>query len=244
MCQLGYPVRETIPSAYSKLCLPTPVGEVLVLRKFKRSHYFLFTCNLEQRLRYGKGHSTLAVVPVVAVVICRDQFPSFFIALHNPGADDFDLISWSILSICFQKSHALNYPHATLYPAENCVFPVQPWRRGQGDEELTAVRVGPTVCHAQNSSSRVFQPFLNLILEFLAVDRASSSAGAGRIAGLDHKVGYDAVEDDVVVITPLRESREILAGLKTNQVSASDSFKREVVACCQPWVHVHCKALP
>ena len=72
----------------------------------------------------------------------------------------------------------------------------------------------------------MLQPFVDLVLEFFAVDRASSSAGACRITSLDHKVGYDAVEDDVVVIASLRECREIFTGLKMNEASASDRFKR------------------
>lgn len=61
----------------------------------------------------------------------------------------------------------------------------------------------------------MLQPGVNLVLEFLTVDRASSSAGAGRIAGLDHEVGYDAVEDDAVVVASLRERRKIVTSLKT-----------------------------
>ena len=69
----------------------------------------------------------------------------------------------------------------------------------------------------------MLQSGVNLILEFLAVNRASSSAGAGRIAGLDHEVGYNAVEDDVVVVASLRERGKIVTSLRIvdNQHSLS-----------------------
>lgn len=54
---------------------------------------------------------------------------------------------------------------------------------------------------------------INLVLEFLAVDRASSSASAGRIASLYHEVGDNAVEDDIVVVASLRKRREVLTRL-------------------------------
>jgi hypothetical protein len=62
---------------------------------------------------------------------------------------------------------------------------------------------------------------VDFVLEFLAVDRASSTAGAGGIAGLDHEVRDNAVEDDVVVVASLREGREVLACLGS-QISAGD----------------------
>jgi hypothetical protein len=55
---------------------------------------------------------------------------------------------------------------------------------------------------------------MDLVFEFLAVNGAASSAGAGRVTGLDHEIGDDAMEDDVVVVSALRKGREVLACLE------------------------------
>ena len=60
----------------------------------------------------------------------------------------------------------------------------------------------------------MLQARVYLIRKLLAVDRIATSAGAGRIAGLEHKVGDDAVEDYVVVIATLSQGGEVLAGLR------------------------------
>lgn len=52
-----------------------------------------------------------------------------------------------------------------------------------------------------------------LVFELVAVDRAAASAGAGRIAGLDHEIGDDAVEYYVVVVAALGKACKVLAGL-------------------------------
>lgn len=54
---------------------------------------------------------------------------------------------------------------------------------------------------------------MDLVGKLFAVDAGSSSSRACRVARLDHEVGNDAVENDVVVVTSLGEGREILAGL-------------------------------
>lgn len=132
---------------------------------------------------------------------------------HHPRPDDLHLVHRLILATGLHQPHTLNDPHTTLDAAKDGVFPIQPRRRSERDEELTAVGIGSAVGHAQDSRTRVFEVGMDLVFEFLAVDGAASSAGAGGITGLDHKVGDDAVEDDIVVVSALREGREILACL-------------------------------
>lgn len=103
---------------------------------------------------------------------------------------------------------------------------IQPRRGRKGDEELTAVRVGPAIRHAEDTGTSVLQVIANLVFEFLAVDRASSSTGAGRITSLNHEVGDDAVEDDVVVVTSLRKSREVVASLEALSISKEQDYYR------------------
>jgi hypothetical protein len=52
-----------------------------------------------------------------------------------------------------------------------------------------------------------------LVLEFISIYRAASTASACRVAALNHEVRDHAVEYDVVVVTPLCETGEILACL-------------------------------
>lgn len=53
----------------------------------------------------------------------------------------------------------------------------------------------------------------DLVLELLAVDGGAAAAGAGGVAGLDHEVGDDAVDEEVVIVAALGEGGEVLARL-------------------------------
>lgn len=54
----------------------------------------------------------------------------------------------------------------------------------------------------------------DLVLELVAVDRSAAAASAGWVAGLDHEVGDDAVDQEVVIVASLSEGLEILACLE------------------------------
>ena len=59
----------------------------------------------------------------------------------------------------------------------------------------------------------MFQARMYLVRELVAKDGAATAAGAGGVAGLEHEVWDDAVEDDIVVVAALGEGGEVLAGL-------------------------------
>lgn len=141
--------------------------------------------------------------------------------LHDSGPDNLDFVHRFVLCVCLDQPHSLNHPHPTLDPAEDRVFSVKPrcWR--QGDEELATIGIRTAIRHAQNARAGMFQVVANLVFKLLAVDRAAAAAGAGRVAGLDHEIRDDAVEYDIVVVSSLRESRKVLAGLR-KQASAGD----------------------
>lgn len=84
------------------------------------------------------------------------------------------------------------------------MLPVQPGGRGQGNEELASIRIGTTVRHTQDARSCMFQVGVYFVCELFAVDGATASTGSGRITSLEHEVGDDAMEDDVVVVAFLR----------------------------------------
>ena len=133
--------------------------------------------------------------------------------LHHSSPKNLQLIHWLVLSAGLNQSHALDDSHATLDSAKDRVFPVQPRRRREGDEELTAIGVRSAVRHAENPSARVLEVSVDLVFKFLAVDGASSSTSAGRVTGLDHEVRDDAVEDHIVVVSSFGKGREVLACL-------------------------------
>jgi len=93
------------------------------------------------------------------------------------------------------------------------MLPVQPRRRRQRDEELTPVGIRPRVRHAQDSRASVFERRVDLVLELLAVDARPTAPGPRRVARLHHEVRDYAVEEQRVVVSPLGERLEILAGL-------------------------------
>ena len=94
------------------------------------------------------------------------------------------------------------------------MFPIQPRRGRQRDEELTAIGIRSRIRHAQHARTRVFEIGVDLVGEFVAEDGAAAPAGAGGVAGLDHEVRDDAVDEDVVVVAPGGEGGEVLAGLE------------------------------
>lgn len=98
--------------------------------------------------------------------------------------------------------------------------PVDPLLPVQQVDLLTAIRVLPTIRHAQYARSRMLQRRRDLILEFPAgvtgrrVDGGAATTRARWVTGLQHEGGDDAVEEDVGVVAALGESGEIFACLQ------------------------------
>lgn len=160
--------------------------------------------------------------------------------LDHSSPNDLDLVHGLVFSVCLDEAQALNDSHAALDTAKDCVLSVQPWSGRKCNEELTAVCVWPTVGHAQDSSSGVFQVSANLVFEFLAVNGATASTSAGRIACLNHEVRDDTVEDDIVVVAAFGKCREVLACLRGEaSVRVLGSNAEEFI----PSAHGYCRAL-
>ena len=55
---------------------------------------------------------------------------------------------------------------------------------------------------------------LDLIFELFPVDGATSSPSASRVAGLDHEIGDDTMEDHIIEVATLGKGGEVLAGFR------------------------------
>jgi hypothetical protein len=139
------------------------------------------------------AHASSCMVPKLLHAVSK---PSFL----NPRTQNLHLFHRSILLINFDQPHPLHNLHPRLDPPKNRMFTIQPRRRRQRNEKLTAVCIRPCICHTQYPSTRVSQSRMEFVFELFAVDGGTAAAGAGRVAALDHKGGDYAVEGGGVVV--------------------------------------------
>ena len=127
------------------------------------------------------------------------------------GPDDLDLFQRFVLCVRPHQAHPLHNSHSAFDAAKDCMLPIQPGRRRERNEELAPVRVGTTIGHAEHACASVFQGGFDFVFELFTIDGITAAACASRVASLDHEIRDDAMEDDVVIVAPLSESREIFA---------------------------------
>jgi len=97
------------------------------------------------------------------------------------------------------------------YGTEYAVLSVEPGRCDMGDEELGAVGIRTGICHRQFARPVVGEcQCARFVIEGIA--RAARSLSI-RTSALDHEVGDDAMEDEVVIEACLCELDEVLGGL-------------------------------
>lgn len=138
---------------------------------------------------------------------------SQLVSLDDPRLENLDLVNRPVLGPRLDEPHPLDNGEPALDAAKDGVLAVEPRRRRQRDEELAAVRVGAGVGHAEDAGAVVAEVGVDLVGKLVAVDRGAAAAGARRVAGLDHKVGDDAVHERVVVVAARGERREVGARL-------------------------------
>lgn len=93
------------------------------------------------------------------------------------------------------------------------MFPVEPGRRCERNEELGTVGIGPRVGHAEDARTRVLEANRDFVLKLVAIDGAAASPCACRVATLDHEVGNNTVEEGGIEVAAADESGEVGAGL-------------------------------
>lgn len=79
-----------------------------------------------------------------------------------------------------------------------------------GNEELTAVRVRPSIGHTDRVRPVVFERRHELVLEVATPDRLAAGSGAGRIARLHHEALDDPMEYVPVVVAILAVHAKVL----------------------------------
>src|SRR5215472_10950 len=96
-----------------------------------------------------------------------------------------------VLRIARQFGNLLNDVVALHDFAEDGVPIVEPWSGGDGDEELTAVRVGTGIRHREQARLRMLQRRMELVCELIP---GAASARSLRAAALNHEIGNDAMK--------------------------------------------------
>lgn len=103
----------------------------------------------------------------------------------KPQSRSNNLGIYAALMAC-EKCIALQYRHSSRNTAKDCVFAIQVLRWCVCDEKLAPIGVGPTVCHGQNPSARVFELLVDFVRESWTVYRSPSSSGACGVTTENH----------------------------------------------------------
>ena len=122
-------------------------------------------------------------------------FLFFQSARHHPRAREHQRPRRPVLRVRRHRADPLDHLHPAADPPEDRVLAVEERRRGQRDEELGPVGVGARVGHREHARARMVEgAALDLVGKLAPEDRLAASAGARRVAALDHKVADDSVE--------------------------------------------------
>ena len=132
---------------------------------------------------------------------------------ENLTPDNLHVVHGPVVLVDLHQPNPLDDVHPGVDPPEDGVLPVQPLRRGQRNEELRSVRVGPRVGHGQDTRTRVLQFGMYFVFEGLPVYGDPALSRSRRIASLYHKIPNHSVKHCVVVVTPANQFREVSAGL-------------------------------
>ena len=138
---------------------------------------------------------------------------AILVILENPCFQYLDLLSRPVFGPSLDQAHSLYNSQSTFDPTKYCVLPIQPrcWRKC--DEKLASICIRTAVRHAQDSSASMFERCVYFIFELLTVDGASPTSGSSWVSSLYHEIRYYSVDDNIIVVTSLRERSEVLASL-------------------------------
>lgn len=141
----------TIPLHYVACHCSPNMGHMLVLAMTKRA-------------QVGPFHPALLSQPALI-------YSSFLITLLNdPRLQYLNLIHWSVVCTSLDQAHPLHDPQSTLDPSKYCMLAIKKWNRRKGNEPLTPVGIRPAVCHAQDTSTSMFQRRVDFVIEFVPID--------------------------------------------------------------------------
>lgn len=135
--------------------------------------------------------------------------------------EDDNVFLGTIIGICGHGIDPINHLHPTANPSKDGMSSVKPWTWRKGNVELTAVSVGTSIGHSDDTGPHMLQGG-RLILKGGAVDGFASGACARRIAALNHEILldirltedgclYQTMKDSLVIVATSGERGKILA---------------------------------
>lgn len=101
--------------------------------------------------------------------------------------------------------------HVPVYPSKDGMFIVQPRRRFECNEKLTAIGIGPGIGHGTDSGPSVFQVACDFIFKLASVDGFATTARPRRISTLNDLIPDDAVKGNAVVIPSVGQGGDVVA---------------------------------
>lgn len=147
------------------------------------------------------------------------------------GADNHDVLQRPVSIVCPCTANLVNDIHTCHHLSEDSVLAVQMRGRCQRDEKLASVGARTAVGHGQDSLASMLERRVEFVFKLAAEDGATTTTGTSRIATLDHEVGDDAVEYNVVVLARISEAGKVLAGLYDYTVSTDIILDHQWIQC-------------
>ena len=117
------------------------------------------------------------------------------VLLLNIDINDLDILKRLISLTRLRVLNRMNRLQPRDRPPKNRMLLIQPRRSRRCDKELTPVRPGPSVSHADRIRPIVLQIVTELVLKLVPPDAFAAGTVSERVSGLNHEFRNDAVED-------------------------------------------------
>lgn len=100
--------------------------------------------------------------------------------------------------------------YVPVYPSKDGMLIVQPRRRFECHEKLTAIGIGPGIGHGTDTGSSVLQIACDFIFKLASVDGFATTARARRIPTLNDLIPDNAVKGNTVVIPSVGQGGNVV----------------------------------
>jgi len=123
------------------------------------------------------------------------------VLLLNINIHDLDILIRLIGLIRLRVLNRMNRLQPRDRPPKNRMLLIQPRRSRRRDKELTPVRPGASVSHADRIRPIVLQIVTELVLKLFPPDALATGTISERVSGLNHEFWNDAVEDHALEVS-------------------------------------------